>query len=247
MDSRNILGKVGDLVLHEVFGWKAPELAWLIFSIVAIGVVSVLTDDTVIGIISALAGITSAILTGKGKPSCYLFGAIYAITYTIIAFRAAYYCSFVLELIYIIPLELIGFYVWVKNMNTETHEIDKRRMKNRTRLLVSLVILSATVFSGLLMQILTNDPRPFLDSFTTVTMAAAMLLTVLRFSEQWIIWIAVNALGTALWLMDFISNGTNGAVLVMWSLYLTNSIVMCIRWYKQTKNTIPQYSAEKYL
>lgn len=226
--------KFHEFIFHELAGWKKVELAWLIFSLFAIAVVSIITGDTALGIVSAVSGIISAVLTGKGKPSCYLFGAIYAFTYVLITFRAAYYLSFFFELLFILPMEFVGLYLWIKHMNKETHEVHKRQMRARTRILTVLGVIAASLLLGLLMQI-TNDPLPFIDSFTTVTMAVAMFLAVMRYSEQWVVWIVVNVLGTLLWVRSFLTSGENGAVLMLWIIYVANSIIMCIKWYRETK------------
>lgn len=226
--------KTRELIVHEISGWKKWELGWLTLSILAIAAISIITGDTALGIVSAISGIISAILTGKGKPSCYLFGVIYAITYIILTFRAAYYSSCIFELLIILPLEFIGLYQWIKHMNKETHEVHKQQMKTRSRILTALGIIVASILLGLLMT-LTNDPLPFIDSFTTVTMAVAMFLAVMRYSEQWIVWIVVNVLGLLLWLRDFLNNGTNGALLMLWIIYVVNSVIMCVKWYKETK------------
>ncbi|HJJ54612.1 MAG TPA: nicotinamide riboside transporter PnuC [Methanocorpusculum sp.] len=234
------LTKLRELVVHEISGWKKWELVWLIISIFAIAVSSIftiaissiITGDAALGIVSAITGIISAILTGKGKPSSYLFGAIYTTTYVILTFRAAYYSSCIFELLFILPLEFVGLYLWIKHMNAETHEVHKRQMTIRTWILTACGIIVASILLGLLMTV-TNDPLPFVDSFTTVTMAVAMFLSVMRYAEQWVIWIIVNALSLVLWIKNFLATGENGAVLMLWIIYLINSVIMCIRWYKE--------------
>jgi len=226
---------VRELLLHEISGWKKREVWWLIISLLAVVIVSILTKDTPLGIVSAATGIIAIILTGKGKPSCYLFGAVYAVTYVILTFQAGYYSSFLFELLIILPLEFVGLYLWIKHMNKETHEVHKQQMKKWTWALTILGTLVASFLLGLLMKI-TNDPMPFIDSFTTVTMAVAMILAVMRYSEQWIVWIVVNVFSTILWIRSFLVTGENGAILMMWIIYIANSIIMCVKWYKETKH-----------
>lgn len=243
MSISNGINKARELLIHEISGWKKLEVAWFAISILAITIVSIMTKDTVIGIVSAVTGIMSIVLTGKGKPSCYFFGTIYALTYVLITFRAAYYLSFFFELFIILPMEFAGFYLWVKHMNKETHEVLKRQMKIRTWILTILSTVVASLLLGMLMKI-TNDPMPFIDSFSTVTMAVAMFLAIMRYAEQWIVWIVVNVFSTILWIRSFLATGENGAVLMMWIIYIANSIIMCIKWYKDAKKDHETASAD---
>ena len=79
------------------------------------------------------------------------------------------------------------------------------------------------------------DAMPFMDAFTTVGTMIAFVLTVKRYSENWWIWIAINVATVIMWLGNVIEGGENASIatLLMWSVYLVNSVIMMIRWQRE--------------
>ncbi|HJJ39072.1 MAG TPA: nicotinamide riboside transporter PnuC [Methanocorpusculum sp.] len=229
----NILKYISAYVRFECTGWKKSEIIWLAASILIITAVSLSLGDTLLGIISAAAGITAAVLTGKGKTSGYLLGTVNAALYPIIAFEAAYYGEVILKLLVFIPLNVAGFVLWSKHLDRKKSEVIKRRLKNPQRLCILLILTPAVYLFGLFLTTL-GDPEPFIDSFTTILSVAALALTINRFAEQWWLWVAVNVFTIILWGINLASGSANYATLLMWIVYLINSVVMCIRWMKES-------------
>ena len=107
-------------------------------------------------------------------------------------------------------------------------------MKWSQRLLLILSICTATVVYGYVLKYL-EDSMPFVDSFTTVSSVFAMIISVKMFAEQWWIWVAVNVFSVYMWAIDFASGSDNIATLLMWIIYLGNSLIMLIKWEKEAK------------
>ena len=76
----------------------------------------------------------------------------------------------------------------------------------------------------------------FMDSLTTVVSVIASMLYLLRYSEQWLMWIIVNALSIVMWIMVFVS-GDHSALLViiMKCVNLCNSSYGYWNWRKIAK------------
>lgn len=227
-------GKLKQLLKEELRGWTAWEIAWIAVAVAVIVGLSIYWQDTLMGIISSTTGVICVICTGKGKLSAYIFGLVNSVLYAIISFQATYYGETMLNALYYVPMQFVGFYVWAKHMDPETHEVEKRHMKNGHRALMVLVIAAATVGYGYLLKAL-GDAMPFVDSFTTVSSVVAMIISVRMFAEQWWIWVAVNVFSIYLWWMDFSTGNDNIATLLMWVVYLMNSVIMLIRWEKEAR------------
>lgn len=227
-------GKLKQLLKEELRGWIAWEIAWIAVAVAVIVGLSIYWQDTLMGIISSTTGVICVICTGKGKLSAYIFGLVNSVLYAIISFQATYYGETMLNALYYVPMQFVGFYVWAKHMDPETHEVEKRHMKNGHRALMVLVIAAATVGYGYLLKAL-GDAMPFVDSFTTVSSVVAMIISVRMFAEQWWIWVAVNVFSIYLWWMDFSTGNDNIATLLMWVVYLMNSVIMLIRWEKEAR------------
>lgn len=221
-----------DFIQNELSGWKRAEVFWLLAACVVIAGLSVYWGDSLMGIISATTGVACVVCTGKGKLSAYLFGLINCVLYAIIAYKATLYGETMLNAIYYIPMQFVGFYTWKRNMNAETHEVNKRHMKNWHRLIMLLSIIVATHVYGLLLQYL-GDAMPFVDSFTTVSSVAAMIISVRMFAEQWWIWVAVDVFSVYMWWCDFRTGSDNMATLLMWVVYLGNAFIMLVKWERE--------------
>ena len=226
--------KLKEIVKNEIMGWKPLEIFWLILACVIIICLSIYWNDSLMGIISATTGVACVICTGKGKLSAYTFGLINCVLYAIISYEAKLYGETMLNALYYIPMQFVGFYVWSKNMNKETHEVTKKHMSNKTRIVSLLSMLFLTIGYGLVLKML-GDAMPFVDSFTTVSSVIAMIISVKMYSEQWWIWIAVNVFSVYMWFCNFMAGSDNMATLLMWIVYLGNSVIMCIKWEKEAR------------
>lgn len=221
-----------DFVKNELSGWKRAEVFWLLAACFVIAGLSVYWGDNLMGIISAATGVACVVCTGKGKLSAYLFGLINCVLYAIIAYKATLYGETMLNAVYYIPMQFVGFYTWKRNMNAETHEVNKRHMKNLHRIVMLLSIIAATYVYGLLLRYL-GDAMPFVDSFTTVSSVIAMIISVRMFAEQWWIWVAVDVFSVYMWWCDFRTGSDNMATLLMWVVYLGNAVIMLVKWERE--------------
>lgn len=225
-----------ELFKQELTGWKKKELLWLITACAVIAGLSIYWGDTIMGIISSVTGVACVVCTGKGKLSAYLFGLVNCVLYAIIAYRAALYGETMLNVLYYIPMQFVGFYVWKKNMNKDTGEVIKKRMKLPILILMLAGTAVATFLYGLLLKHI-GDAMPFIDAFTTVTSVVAMIISVRMYAEQWWIWVAVDVFSVYMWWCDFQSGNDNIATLLMWIVYLGNAVIMLIKWEKEAQKT----------
>lgn len=224
-----------NIVKNEVTGWKKWELAWLIGACSIIVMLSIYWQDTLMGIISATTGAACVICTGKGKLSAYLFGLVNSVLYAIISYKATLYGETMLNAIYYVPMQFVGFYTWSKHMNDATNEVIKRNMKLSGRLIMIVSIIIGTFAYGLILKNM-GDAMPFIDAFTTVTSVVAMIVSVKMFAEQWWIWVVVDIVTVYMWFVSFIQGQENIATLIMWMVYLVNAVIMLIKWEKEARN-----------
>ena len=222
------------LIKNEITGWKKWEIFWLLTAMLIIIGLSIYWEDTPMGVISSTTGIICVVCTGKGKLSAYFFGLINSVLYAIIAFEATYYGETMLNLIYYVPMQFIGFYVWSRHMDEESHEVEKRHMKNSGRIILILAIIAGTFAYGYILKLL-NDAMPFVDAFTTVSSVAAMIISVKMFAEQWWVWVAIDIFSVYMWYVDFSKGSDNIATLLMWAVYLGNAIIMLVKWEKECR------------
>jgi nicotinamide mononucleotide transporter len=225
--------KIKNVIHEELSGWKPFDVIWLVTVSVVITVMSILfkydkTDRFYwIHIVAATCGIINVVLGGKGKLSNYLFGFVHCCLMIYITLISRLYADFGVT-VYNFIMQFVGFFTWSKHMNTETHEVMKIHMNNKSRFICLAIIVVGTIGIGLVMKHFTNDLAPFADSAKAVMQVVAMILMVRMFSEQWWLWIAINCVS----IFMYIKAG-NFPITMMYSVYLVNSIIMCVRWEKE--------------
>ena len=222
------------IIKNELLGWKVWEIVWLLLSSITILILSIYWNDSVIGIISAVAGVACVVCTGKGKLSAYAFGLINTILYAYIALVARFYGEVMLNVLYYLPMQFYGFYVWNKNIDETTLEVKKRKMKTKHLVVLLVAVLLATIGYGYLLKFI-NGAMPFVDALSTVVSVAAMIVSIKMYAEQWLLWIIVDAVTVIMWGVAFANGQESVATLVMWMIYLINAVVMQVKWTKEAE------------
>ena len=231
------MSKLKEIVKRELSGWKKWEVIWLLLATAVILGLSIYWKDSMTGIWAALTGIWCVILTGKGKLSSFWVGTVNTILYAVVAWQARYWGEVMLNLIYYVPMNFVGLYMWSKNMNTQTEEVVKERMSFKGSVLAYTCVIAGTLGYGVILNLM-NGTLPFIDSMSTVFSIFAQFLCVKRYMEQWVLWIVVDIVTVIMWVYAFINGTGDIATVLMWSIYLINAIIMFIKWKKDTKSAV---------
>ncbi|MGN1033910.1 MAG: nicotinamide riboside transporter PnuC [Intestinibacter sp.] len=226
--------KLKAVLKKEFIGWKKWEILWIVIATAVVLGVSIYWKDTAIGIFAALTGIWCVILTGKGKLSSFWFGTINTILYAIVAWKARYWGEVMLNLIYYVPMNFVGMYMWSKNINEETEEVIKKRLSFKSSIIAYFCVAAGTVGYGFILKLI-DGTLPFVDAMSTVFSIFAQILCVKRYMEQWVLWVIVDVVTVIMWIYAFINGTGDMATVLMWSVYLVNAIIMLVKWNKDTK------------
>ena len=231
------MNKIKGIIKRELTGWKKWEVLWLLSTTAIILGLSIYWKDSIIGIGAALTGVWCVILTGKGKLSCFWFGMVNTILYAIVAWQAKYWGEVMLNLIYYLPTNFIGLYMWSKNMDNSTDEVIKKRLSLKGSIIAYGSLVIATLVYGYILKIM-NGTLPFVDSLSTVFSVFAQFLCLKRYMEQWILWIIVNTVAVGMWIYAFVNKTGDMATVLMWLVFLISGIIMLIKWLKDSKKKL---------
>ncbi len=226
-----------DFIKRELSGWKKIEVIWLTLAVAVTVGLSLYWKDNIIGILAATTGVMCVVLTGKGKMSSYIFGMVNTVLYAYVAFGAKYYGEVMLNLLYYVPMNVVGWILWKKNMNNENNEVVKERLTLKWQAVLVIVSAAGIYLYGLILRLL-GGSLPFVDSMSTVLSVVAQYLCVKRYMEQWVVWIVVDVVTVIMWAIDFANGGESIATLIMWSVYLLNAIFMFVKWYRESKKEV---------
>ena len=209
--------------------WNLFEKSWLIiFTLINVAVL-IYSKEGILGFTASVTGMLSVILVAKGKISNYYFGIINVVIYGFISYNSKYYGEAMLNILYFLPMQIIGFMMWRRNnVNIdESKEVKAERMTAKEIILWSVLSGIAVIVYGIILKKL-NNTLPMVDSFTTVLSVTAMILMVKRYIEQWIVWIMIDIVAIYMWL--FIKSDYN--ITIMWIAYLVNAVYGLYNWAK---------------
>ncbi|NYE06959.1 nicotinamide mononucleotide transporter [Bacillus niacini] len=215
--------------------WTRFEIGWL-FTFTLINIYLFFAwSDSLLGLISSISGMLCVVLVAKGKIANYYFGIVQTLTYAYIAYGYSLYGEVMLNALFYFPVQFIGIYMWKKNKTehgVKGEDVIINSLTKKGWFYTVLSILILTIGYGFFLKFLGGN-LVWTDSATNVLSIAAQILMLKRYTEQWLLWIAVNVLSIFLWLGALISQGGNDfSMLVMWSAFLVNSIYGYLNWRK---------------
>ena len=217
--------------LKEEFlsGWKPFEVVWVVIFLAAQIIAYVFMPDSLLGMISGITGILCVVLVSKGKISNYFFGLIFAYTYFYVSWGSNFLGEMNTALYVYIPSQFIGYFMWKQNMQSDNGG-ESVIAKALTPKGWAILLLSVAIGTLCFVQALkaAGGSSTELDGLTTIITVAAQLLMILRYREQWLLWIVLNVLSILLW-------EGQPAMYLMYSAYLLNSLYGYYNWTKLVK------------
>ena len=216
--------------------WTLWEKIWLVVFTLITLVLSVIWKDTMIGVICSLTGIWCVVLTSKAKISNYWVGIINVLLYAYISLGYKYYGEVMLNMIYFLPMQFIGAYIWIKNKKDgSSGTVKVKTLTNKWRIIWTVVSILGVLLYGKFLESI-GGAMPYVDSLSTVLSIIAMMLMAYRYMEQWILWIVVDVATIVLWFVAvFVTGGNDISVLVCWVAYLVNAVYGLTNWIKMLK------------
>ena len=90
----------------EIFIW--------IFSLISLSVSYLLTDSTLLFLLSTMIGVTALVFLAKGEPLGQVLTIIFSTLYAIIAYELRYYSEVITYLGMTMPSAFIALLIWLK-------------------------------------------------------------------------------------------------------------------------------------
>ena len=216
--------RLSEFFKKEISGWKSYEIFSLlaVFALILYNTISL--HDNPIAMLSAIFGIMYTIFAGLMGSACYIWLSV----------ANHLYGNAFLYLLYYIPMQINGIFMWKNHLKEHSLEIEKTRLSVNKRIKYILLAFLGCLATCFMLYYM-NDAEPLIDGITTFLSIIGMYFTVKRYFEQWIVWIVVNGLSFLMWL-DLIMHGVKVySTLVMWGFYLLMAIYFYFVWYKEIK------------
>lgn len=190
-----------------------------------------LPDDNPWSLVSGLLGVCSVVLGAQGNILTFVFGFAQVATYTYLCCLERFYAEIAMNVYYFITM-VYGVYCWHNRLSSNSLQVQTRRLSNSLLLLLSIVLLLLSIFTGWLLNNYTDDPQPYMDAFTTIPAITAQLLMILAYREQWYLWLVVDILAVIMWL-----RAENYCMAVQYAFWCANCIYGFKQWSQLSKDT----------
>lgn len=216
---------------------KRDDLAWFTFLNILALCYCLLTGATFFLSSVIVSGISCVSLIALGRREGYIAGFFNSCAYAWVAYENGLYGEVALNLLFFLPTGIIGLIMWSKKMKNGL--VLMRGLSNHKKI---YLLVSSTLIIIVLGKVLKSVPgqnEPYFDSATNVLSIIATFLMMWRYKEQWILYISLNIISIAMWLIRWYSGGFAGDLMVlMWGIYLINSIYGYWKWDKGSKKPI---------
>ena len=206
--------------------------------------------------ISTMTGMLSAIYTVRGELGAFTWGVINTFTYIFVAWHSKIYGQAILYIFFETPMQVVGYYMWRKSLKNENSGRVKARKLTPMQWLITMILFAIVwilygIFIKYLPEILNNlfgiviadDPLYIVDSLSTTVTITAVILTCMRFVEQWYFWIISASIGIILFIISlFISDFSLNSLsaMVMWIEILSNALYGFFIWRKMQVGTVEE-------
>lgn len=214
--------------------WSLLEKLWLVFVILVQVVAWILNKDTIFMLILTLTGSLNLVLGAKGKIAGLYFAIINSALYAWNCMGIPLYGEVMYNVLYSIPVSATAIFLWNKHKQNDG-EVQFRTMSLKLNIIVCILTIVGTIVYAEILKLM-GGSFAFMDSLTTVVSVVASMLYLLRFSEQWLMWVLVNALSIIMWVMVFVSGDKTGLmIIILNTTNLLNSLYGYINWKKISK------------
>ena len=185
---------------------------------------SLLSEDNPWSLVSGILGIFSVVLGAQANILTFVFGFAQVVTYTYLCCVERFYAEIAMNIYYFVTM-IYGAYCWRNRLVQHSLQVQTRCLSPKFLPVISVMIIMVSLLVGWLLSRYTDDPQPYLDSFTTVPAIVAQLLMILAYREQWYLWLIVDVLAILMWL-----RAENYCMAVQYVFWCANCIYGYIYW-----------------
>lgn len=214
--------------VKQMQGWSFSSYLLLLFGLGVIAGTTISGEInflTIITMIAGMLGFTTTVAITNTRPLNGVFGLISALIYSVVAFQATNYADVVLQVSYIILLDLPVLLMpsWSKGVGKKV-----RHLKNSG---LGWSVLTILFFGLAFIALYFMDThiilsqRPLIDSLAGAIGLTGALLATLRFSDQYWFWTAQGIFSVILWGITAAQGAANLTLFFTYILYLANDFM----------------------
>ena len=195
-----------------------------------------MSTDLIIEIIGAAIGLIYLFLEYKANVWLWPAGIVMSLFYVVIFFHGKFYADAAVYLYYI-GANTYGLLKWTQsrrqaltgdgNKANKADELAITHVPANRLLPITATALALWGFLYWILGTFTDSPVPLGDAFTTALSIVAMWMLAQKYLEQWLLWIIVNVVSTALYFWKGLY-----PTAILFIVYVIVAIMGYFRWRK---------------
>lgn len=209
--------------IDQISGWKQTNY-YLFYLCLGCQLMILLTQHlSALSLITFIGTITGILCLGSlnsARQICGYFGTISCLCFAYIAFKAHNFLNLFTYLINmgVMYLPIIFNPQWTKKDNIK--KLGRQQW-------ITIFILYCIIFIvlGNTIQLLSNDPRPWLDALTLTIDIFGSILCCFKYRDQYLFWLILNFCNVILWLFSFIQGDATISIAVNYIIYLISTFI----------------------
>ncbi|MCQ2136447.1 MAG: nicotinamide riboside transporter PnuC [Bacteroidales bacterium] len=193
---------------------------------------SVLSGEIdVLGTVAAVLNIICVVLSAKGSRWNFIFGVVFCLIYAWICFSTKHYGNAVVYGLLFLPMNIIGYFQWVKQGNVEGSEQVCAKRLTPSQMVIWSVFSFALIVASVFVLKKVGGSESLTDGVLTVICVVAQLLMTFAYMEQWWVWILINVVTVIMWTQSALNGTEHAAIMAINYLFtLINSVNGLIVW-----------------
>lgn len=203
----------------------------MISSFVSNGVDGNPTWLTVINFISAVCGVFCIFFCAKANISNFIFGLVNTVVYIIYLAYWHIYGTMCLEIFVYFPINIISWIAWTKHRDTVDKKLTKAKRLTwwQDIIVLGVTAISTVIYHAILVKV--GGEVAWLDAATVAIGIIATVLEMLRYREQYVLWLVTDVIAVAMYIVHF-----DAVYLTKKSIYLIMAVVGLYNWYRLNKD-----------
>lgn len=213
-------------LVHQLKGWGMPNYA-LFFTAIGFQLAMLtafpITLVSVITFIGTSVGVACIVAINAVRPINGVLGIVSALALMYVGFAAKNYLSIFEQIAYVITLDLPVLLAPNKWNDNSVNEV--RAFKAKEWLISIAFTIVVWLGSSYLIQMFTNEPRPFIDGLSFAVCLTAGIICYKKYNNQYFWWLFAGLMQVVLWGVTAAQGGASIAMLFSSLIYVANDVI----------------------
>ena len=199
----------------------------------------------IVNLISGLCGVVCVFLTAKANRMNFPFAVVNTVVFMIYLFYFGIWATFWLEALIYFPMNIISWIKWYKHKDEDDELLAKSKKLTKLQAVIVLAcIVAVTLLVHFVLSFWADNTwmrfaenfgwnitvMKWLDSSIFAIGVVAVVLEMLRFKEQYILWLITDVIAVAQYAIK-----KDPVYITKKSIYLIEAVIGMYNWHKLSK------------